>query len=175
MKNLLLPVHGFRKISSWICSFSLVSIEMKTYREELLASFLDWKRRHIKRGWENYISLLSQTENTEEIWLRFFSSFMKYMTAQLSHFWYNRYKLNGNSLKLFLRICLSEKRKNFFTLHAVKAWNELRENVVRAPAVDAFKNRLDQFWSSKDVMWTYQADFYWILSIYLFSYLLMWF
>ena len=73
------------------------------------------------------------------------------------HFWDNRYELRGDSLKLLPSNCHSEKRKNFFTLRAVRAWNKLPEEVVQAPSVNTFKNRLDTFWSTKDVLYNYRA------------------
>ena len=72
-------------------------------------------------------------------------------------FWSNRYATRGNSLKLYPRTCLSEKRKNFFTLCAVKSWNELPEEVVRSPSTNSFKNRLDALCLSKGVMYNYKA------------------
>lgn len=72
-------------------------------------------------------------------------------------FWNNRYETRGNFLKLYPRTCLSEKRKNFFTLCGVKSWNELPEEVVCSPSIHSFKNRLDAFCLSKDVMYNYKA------------------
>ena len=54
-------------------------------------------------------------------------------------------------------MCHSEKRKNFFTLRAVKIWNELPEDVVQAPSVNTFKNRLDTFWSKRKLLYNYRA------------------
>ena len=72
-------------------------------------------------------------------------------------FWNNKYKSRGNSLKLFPHMCHSEKRKNSFTLRAVKAWNGLPEDVVRAPSVNSFKNRLDALWATKEFLYNYKA------------------
>ena len=55
-------------------------------------------------------------------------------------------------------MCHSDKRKNFFTLRAVRVWNELPEDVVQAPSVNPFKNRLDKFWSNKDFLYNYKAS-----------------
>ena len=72
-------------------------------------------------------------------------------------FWNSTYELRGNTLKLYPQMCHSEKRRNFFTLRAVKAWNELPEEVVQAPSVDSFKNRLDALWSTKDFLYNFKA------------------
>jgi len=54
--------------------------------------------------------------------------------------------------------CMSEKRKNFFTLRVVKSWNELPEEVVCSPSINSFKNRLDAFCLSKDhVIYNYKV------------------
>ena len=54
-------------------------------------------------------------------------------------------------------MCHSEKRNNFFTLPAVKTWNELPEDVVQAPSVNTFKNRLDTFWSKSNLLYSYRT------------------
>lgn len=72
-------------------------------------------------------------------------------------FWNNKYELRGNSLKLLPKRCRCDKRKHFFALRAVKVWNELPEDVVQAPSVNSFKNRLDQCWSNKDFLYNYKA------------------
>ena len=73
------------------------------------------------------------------------------------HFWDNKYELRGNSLKLVPQNCHSEKRRNSFTLRAVRDWNKLPEEVVQAPSVNTFKNRLDKFWLTKDFLYNYRA------------------
>lgn len=39
-------------------------------------------------------------------------------------------------------MCHSDKRKTIFTFSAVRVWNELPGDVVQAPSVNYFKNRL---------------------------------
>ena len=55
--------------------------------------------------------------------------------------------LRGHSLKLQLQGSCKEVRHNFFSLRCVKNWNSLTEEVVSAPSLDAFKNRLDIHWN----------------------------
>ena len=54
--------------------------------------------------------------------------------------------LRGHSLKLKLQGSTKEVRHHYFSIRAVKNWNSLPEDVVTAPSVDAFKNRLDKHW-----------------------------
>ena len=69
---------------------------------------------------------------------------------------HNIYKLDNSILKLNNKsstighICKLEKqrckrslRQKFFTQHVVERWNKLPVQVVEAPSVNAFKNRLD--------------------------------
>jgi len=37
-------------------------------------------------------------------------------------------------------------------------WNSLSNFVVSAETINAFKNRLDKFWSDQDVLFDYKAD-----------------
>ena len=52
-----------------------------------------------------------------------------------------------NSLKIVKAHHKTNIRKNFFTERVANTWNALPENVVAAPSVNAFKARLDSFWS----------------------------
>ena len=38
-------------------------------------------------------------------------------------------------------------------------WNSLPADIVNAPSVDAFKGRLDRFWSSQEARFNYKAEF----------------
>ena len=57
--------------------------------------------------------------------------------------------LRGHPNKLKKLRCKREVRKNFFANRVHDTWNSLPENVVMAPSINAFKNRLDHFW--KDI------------------------
>ena len=58
--------------------------------------------------------------------------------------------LRGNSLKLEMHQLFGgrrhQARNNFFTRRISENWNSLPEEIVQAPSVNAFKNRLDKFW-----------------------------
>ena len=52
----------------------------------------------------------------------------------------------GHSFKLQKNIRSRGPRGIFFSERVVNTWNGLPENVVSAPTLNAFKNRLDRFW-----------------------------
>lgn len=53
----------------------------------------------------------------------------------------------GHSRKLLKPSVRTSLRANFFSVRVVNSWNALPEEVVSAPSLNAFKNRLDKFWS----------------------------
>ena len=53
----------------------------------------------------------------------------------------------GHSLRLDRGHHKSSLRGNFFSVRAISVWNDLPEQVVTAPSVNAFKSRLDSFWN----------------------------
>ena len=65
---------------------------------------------------------------------------------------------SGHSLKLAKQRCSKEVCRVSFTQSVVSAWNELPEHVVRAPTVNAFKNRFHKHWENHPSV--YDADCY---------------
>jgi len=65
----------------------------------------------------------------------------------------------GHDKKLFKLQSHLDQRKYCFTACVVSKWNSLPADVVNAPSVDAFKGRLDRFWSSQEVRFNYKAEF----------------
>ena len=57
-------------------------------------------------------------------------------------------RTRGNSMKLEKPRHRLDKRGNYFGLRAINLWNSLPEDVVTAPSVNAFKNRLDKHWAN---------------------------
>ena len=55
----------------------------------------------------------------------------------------------GHDLKLFKPLCNTNVRSHFFSLRVINDWNNLPADVVNAPSVNAFKNKLDQHWHDK--------------------------
>ena len=56
--------------------------------------------------------------------------------------------LRGHSWKLEKQRSNKTVRKNAFANRVVNDWNSLSENVVSAPTLNTFKNRLDSYWAS---------------------------
>jgi len=52
-------------------------------------------------------------------------------------------KTRGHSYKLFKRPCATNIRRNYFTYRVVIVWNSLPNEVVTAPSINCFKNRLE--------------------------------
>ena len=67
-------------------------------------------------------------------------------------------KTRGNSLKLKTERSRYDSRKYSFTPRVVNMWNSLPDSVVCAISVNAFKNKLDQYWANQDVVYDYEAD-----------------
>ena len=71
----------------------------------------------------------------------------------------NSGQLRGHSKKLFLQRSRLQVRENAFAIRVVPTWNKLPEDVVSAPDINVFKNRLDDFMSNQDIMFNdYRAD-----------------
>ena len=64
----------------------------------------------------------------------------------------------NNSLALFPQHAYNNKRKNSFAVRITGWWNKLPENVVTAPSVNTFKNRLDAYFKGHDIV--YNFDLY---------------
>jgi len=54
--------------------------------------------------------------------------------------------LRGHIYKLKKRHCYTQLWSNFFSFRVVNLWNNLPSDVVSAPSVNAFKERLDNHW-----------------------------
>jgi len=54
-------------------------------------------------------------------------------------------------LKLFKPRWSTTTRQNFFSRRVIDEWNKLPQEVVDAPTINAFKNRLDRRWRDMGV------------------------
>jgi len=54
--------------------------------------------------------------------------------------------LRCHSHKLSVNLCRLQLRQNFFRQRVISDWNRLPQDVVDAPSVNSFKNRLDTHW-----------------------------
>ena len=51
--------------------------------------------------------------------------------------------------KLIKSRCYTSLRQRFFSFRVVENWNSLSPDLVEAPSLQAFKNRLDSIWSER--------------------------
>ena len=65
----------------------------------------------------------------------------------------------GHNLKLFQQRSTKDIRKHYFTNRVVKVWNSLPDDVVNAPSVNSFKNRLDSFWDNQPMKYLYEEPY----------------
>ena len=58
----------------------------------------------------------------------------------------------GHNLKLYKGPTPNtDLRKNFFSVRIINIWNSLPQEVVSAPSINCFKNRLDNHWKHQPV------------------------
>ena len=63
----------------------------------------------------------------------------------------------GYTLKLFIQRAKTNIRNNVFPIRVTEPWNSLPETVVQAKSLNTFKNRLDQLWSNKEILYNFEA------------------
>lgn len=63
----------------------------------------------------------------------------------------------GHNFKLFKNRSAKSVRQHFFTLRIVDTWNSLPYEVVNAPTVNVFKNRLDRHWKNQPMLFDFRA------------------
>ena len=59
--------------------------------------------------------------------------------------------------KLFKPYSSKNVRQKLFTVRTIDIWNSLSYEVVNAPTVNTFKNRLDRHWANQEVLCVYRA------------------
>lgn len=69
----------------------------------------------------------------------------------------NSSRTRGHDKKLKKQHAHTDKRRFFFTQRVGDWWNSLPEEVVNAPSVNAFKNRLDHHFKNHPVLYDYRA------------------
>ena len=63
----------------------------------------------------------------------------------------------GHSLKLAKSHSRLNVRSNFFSLRITNLWNSLTKDIVTAPSLIAFENRLDKYWHNTSLNSNYNA------------------
>ena len=66
-------------------------------------------------------------------------------------------RTGGNSLKIVNRRC-HDLRKYSFCNRITNVWNSLPEDIVTAPSVIFFKNRLDKFRHTQELKYNWQVE-----------------
>ena len=63
----------------------------------------------------------------------------------------------GHSLKLAKSYSRLNVRSNFFSSRITNLWNSLTEDIVTAPSLIAFENRLDKYWQNTSFKFEFQC------------------
>ena len=61
-----------------------------------------------------------------------------------------------NTKQLFISRSNKDIRANFFTRRVAPVWNLLPEEIVTAPSVNSFKNKLDKLWDNHPMKYDYK-------------------
>jgi hypothetical protein len=70
-----------------------------------------------------------------------------------------RFSTRTNSRKVVYNRANTNIRQNSFSIRIAKYWNKLPENIVNAPSINSFKNRLDKHWKDEELYYAnYKAD-----------------
>jgi len=69
-----------------------------------------------------------------------------------------RTSARGHNWTLFQQGSTKRIRNKSFTVRVASTWNGLPQSVVEAPSLNAFKNRLDKYWSMEDLKYNYKAQ-----------------
>jgi len=56
-------------------------------------------------------------------------------------------RTRGHTKKLVVRRCRYDVQKYSFSNRITNIWNSLPDEIISAPTVNTFKNRLDRFWA----------------------------
>jgi len=67
-------------------------------------------------------------------------------------------RTRGHTKKSVVRRCRYDVRKYSFTIRITNIWNILPDEIISAPTVITFKNRLDRFWAEQEVFYNYKAN-----------------
>ena len=63
----------------------------------------------------------------------------------------------GNSMKIQIERTKYDRRKYAFCVRSAGIWNSLPEDVIQATSINGFKNKLDDFWVTQDVLYNWES------------------
>ena len=90
---------------------------------------------------------------THEIYDKDVTSFMKFRSACT-----DRNSIRGHTYQLYQPPVKKNIRKYNFSIRVITTWNSLPKDIVEAPTLNSFKNRLDKYWRSQDLLYDYKAE-----------------
>jgi len=64
----------------------------------------------------------------------------------------------SNALKIRNRRTHHNTRKYFFCNRVTNIWNSLPIDIVTAPSLNSFKNRLDKYWLQQDIKYNCESE-----------------
>ncbi len=64
----------------------------------------------------------------------------------------------GHDYKLFKERYATNVRGHFYSNRVIDIWNSLPQDIVNAPSVNSFKNRLDSYWQTKEWLYDFEAE-----------------
>jgi len=67
-------------------------------------------------------------------------------------------RTRGHTKKLLVRKCRYDVLKYSFSIRITNILNILPDEIISAPTVNTFKNRLDRFWAEQEVFYNYKAN-----------------
>jgi len=67
-------------------------------------------------------------------------------------------RTRGHTKKLVVRRCRNDVRKYSFSNRIANIWNSLPDEIISAPTVNTFKNRIDRVWAEQEVFYNYKAN-----------------
>ena len=67
----------------------------------------------------------------------------------------------GHTLKLYQLQSHLNCRKCSFTVRVAERWNKLPDDVVNAPSIPSFENRLDKHWACQEFLYDFKAQLPW--------------
>ena len=67
----------------------------------------------------------------------------------------------GHTLKLYQLQSHLNCRKCSFTVRVAGRWNKLPDDVVNAPSIPSFENRLDKHWACQEFLYDFKAQLPW--------------
>ena len=63
----------------------------------------------------------------------------------------------GHKFQLYTEHISKNIRKHSFAVRVINIWNSLPKEVAEAPSINSFKNRLDKYWSTQELVYNYKA------------------